>query len=256
MIVKRKIFGILGETRFWARLMTPVLPMRRSILRLILELPGTIFGAIIGFIIGLVNEVRHVVWGIQAKRHRSNDVHEKTVAKEKSFSDVPLTDDFSEYCKAIPRYKDLAGFYSWNHKSMKDLPEKVKVFIYKGYPSFFGLETPEKITEYRKDYMQSKEAPGDYAEILFTYGGELVYVWDFDKQCWYVQDRTYTPQKEWMIKGDVLDALRIHFDPKKNPLLEQRIKVWEEKTGGNEFMKLYCEEILEVIDAVRKDHKK
>ena len=204
-------------------------------------------------LIGIKNVAKHIVGKRgECKEHTAKiGEHEKNV--EKSFSDVPLKADLSQYCKSIPDYAKLCALKKFNKDLLEGTPDRVLGLIKRCFPSFLGLAEPEIITEYREDYINSKECPGDYAEILFTFGEELVYLWDFDKESWFVQDRTYNPMKEWKINGSILKAIRENFDPLKNPLLQKRVDAWEKNFSDQDepiknYMRVYCKMLLNAID--------
>jgi hypothetical protein len=204
-------------------------------------------------LVGIKNFAKHIKGGGKEVKEHTAKMGEHGKNLERAFSDVPIKADFNQYCKAIPDYANLYALKKFNNTILEGTPDKVLGLIKKCFPSFLGLVEPEVITEYREDYINSKECPGDYAEILFTFGEELVYLWDFDKQSWYVQDRTYNPRKEWMISRRILEALKINFDPSKNQLLQSRLESWEKSfsdqpDGIKYYMRRYCDRLLGAIN--------
>ena len=204
----------------------------------------------------LKNSVKHII--TRVKENKDHDTSSHNSALEKTFSDMPRKADLLEYCEAIPSYDRLMRLQEINKSIIRDLPGDMQEFIWRHFPSFLVLASPKQMNEYRKDYMnnKNKDLAGDYTEVLFTYGNELVYLWDFDVKAWYVQDRTYSPQREWEIDGNILDAIKINFDPKKNSLLKMRLEKWEKMTKDEDlrgYMRWYCNFLLQIIDQVKKD---
>ena len=248
VILRNKQFSIWSSTVDWAKKFTPRIPIGENA-KLYFLWPGTILGAMVGFIKGI--KEKHSITGSTSNDHGKGD-HGPL---EKKFSDVPMDADFNEYCKEIKEYAKLAALSSYNFRILKSVPEEGQKFIWKCFPSFMVLAKPEEIRSYREDYMSdpSAKGAGDYAEVLFTFGNELVYLWDFDRKAWYVQDRTYNPRKEWRIKdNDLFGAIEINFDPKYNKLLANRLDAWDNKYGDTGFdMRKYCECLLSAIKLVK-----
>lgn len=160
-------------------------------------------------------------------------------SQEKSFSEVPRDAKFRDYCKSIPGYEKLEVLKIINLEILKNLSTEKRKFIWKYFPSILTVSSPEEINSFRDDNINSPEPKnGDYAEVFFAYGNELVFIWDFDRKGWFVQDLTYSPFKEIKIEdNDILGYLKNYaFNPKVNKLLGKRVKSWisggfQEKTG-------------------------
>lgn len=233
----------------WAKKFTPRIPIGNT--KLYLLWPGTIIGALVGVFKALVSKFKHTdnTTGKPCNEHQDTE----HTAGEKRFSDVPLEADFDEYCKIIPGYKNLAYLNSLNFRLLDGVPEESKRLIWKYLPSFLVLATPKDIREYRKDYL-SDENPRDYAEILFMFGNELVFIWDFDTEAWYIQDKTYKPQKEWRIgnskKEELLQALAKFCDPERDELLKHRLEAMD--PDHREMFTNYCKILGNCIKDVSK----
>lgn len=181
---------------------------------------------------------KHFIAGKPTKEHETNH----TESKQKSFSDLSLNSDFNVYSKVIPGYSELVALSEIGKDMFKkqQIPANVGDNIFKYFPSYFGVVDPETINKYRKDYIDNNN--GDWAEILFLYGGELVYVWDFDKNSWYVLDKTHTPVKEFkLVNNNIFLTILQNFDPEKDNVLKMRLE-YLEKSNPNaaEFFKSYC----------------
>ena len=201
----------------------------------------------------LAMQFRHWICGKPVQSEHAEEHNDEQV-KEKEFSDVPLDADIEEYCKVIPGYKDLLTLQAMNFEILKGLNKDQKEVIWKLLPSFLVIAGPKTIREYREDYMNAKECSGDYAEILFSFGNELVYLWDFDRKKWYVQDRTYSPHKEWTFPNEyLLGAIAEAFNPDKNELLRHRVGRGNDKAPEEwtKFAESYCKLLLNLIQDVR-----
>lgn len=77
-------------------------------------------------------------------------------------------------------------------------------------PGYMDLLSVEKITEYRKDSI--KNGKDDYSEILFMFGGKLVFGFNFSKKYWFIRCNTRNMSKSWKIKeGDFWNAVSYTF---------------------------------------------
>lgn len=73
-----------------------------------------------------------------------------------------------------------------------------------------NLLSVEKITEYRKDSISNEK--DDYSEILFMFGGKLVFGFNFSKNYWFIRCNTKNINKSWKIKeGDFWNAVSYTF---------------------------------------------
>lgn len=245
----QKAFSLWEDTLEWAHKFTPRIPLPDKTKLLILG-PWTLVGGVIGFFKGLASKVKHYLKGMPVKEHTGDHKEEP---REKQFSDVPEELDFKEYSEVIPGYERLCLMSATNFRILSKLTPENRKFIWKNFPSFLVVADPETINRYRKDF---REAYGsDYSEILFSYGNEIDFLWDFDKEQWYARDHTYSPSKEYLIKNnDIFKAIRETYDPSKNPLLKARLEKWEgdEKLSKSFNMRGYCEAILEMIDKFGK----
>lgn len=199
-----------------------------------------------GFFKGLASKIKHFIKGTPVKEHTGDHKEEP---REKQFSEVPKELDFQGYCKVIPGYKELCALSSMNFRVLEKLSPENRKFIWKNFPSFLVVANPETINKYREDFREKYGQ--DYSEIMFVYGNEIDFVWDFDKEGWYVRDHTYTPLKEYKISNnDILGAIKVVFDPSKNPLLKARVDRWmnEEKLASQFNMREYCNVVLNLID--------
>ena len=238
----QKASSLWDDTLEWAKKFTPKIPLPDKS-RLVILGPWTIAGGVVGFFKGLASKIKHYIKGTPSKEHIGDHKEEP---REKQFSE---TLDFKEYCKLIPGYKELCALSTFNFRILKKLSTENRKFIWKYFPSFLVVANPETINEYRKDFREKYGQ--DYSEILFAYGNEIDFVWDFDKEGWYVRDHTYTPLKEYKVtNNDILGAIKAVFDPSKNPLLKARVDKWmgEEKFASQFNMQEYCNIILEMID--------
>ena len=194
----------------------------------------------------LAKRFKHPVTGKPTKGY---DIKHKETTK--NFSDVSLNADFSEYSKKIPFYELLTNLAAVEKKilKMQNTSEDEIDFIYKYFPSFQGLCDPETINLYRKNYIKSENK--DFAEILFAFGGELVYVWDFDNNSWHVFDTTYSPSKGWELTSkNIFESLRQTFDENENELLKNRLKTVEDKyPEQHKVLKKYCKDMLNLVEA-------
>ncbi len=248
IILRQKNYSEFSDTVLnWAKKFTPRIPIGN--IRLNIIWPGTVLGALVGVFVGGIKELAKIfkhsksinsigkpsTEHINTEEHSANDL-----IRERHFSDTPLKSDFFDYCKVIPGYKSLAYLNNLNFKLLEGTSEDWKKNIWKYFPSFLVLSTPEEITSYRKDYL-SAENPSDYAEILFMYGNELKLIWDFDRESWYVMDFTYNPPKEWKIGGkEDLEKVLLNFcDPDKDELLKHRIESAKDESMAN-LLKKYC----------------
>ena len=253
MIIKRKLYSIGGDMIDWAKKFTPRIPLGRNT-KLYFLWPGTIVGAIFGLLKGIVTKIKHLIKGTPTSDHEPVQ-HADSLDRERAFSDVSLDADIYEYMKVIPGYKELIKLNVINNNILNGMRDEDVELVWKLLPSFLSVSSPNKINKYREDYMNSDEKPGDYAEILFTYGNELVYLWDFDRKAWYIQDRTYNPSKEWKIeKGDILSAIAMNFNPEKNELLKYRIGKDSDRVpkSWSDWAEAYCKIILDAVEAAKK----
>lgn len=77
-------------------------------------------------------------------------------------------------------------------------------------PGYMNLLSIEKITEYRKDSIS--KGKDDYSEILFMFGGKLVFGFNFSKNYWFIRCNTRNINKSWKIKeGDFWNAVSYTF---------------------------------------------
>lgn len=186
--------------------------------------------------------------GNQCEEHKLLGHHDISgLVKEKEFSNISKT--FEEYCDLIPGYKSLAYLNNLNFKLLEGTSEELKKYIWTYFPSFFVLAKPDEIDQYREDYL-SDPNPQDYAEILFMYGNELVFLWDFDKKSWYLLDKTYKPQKEWRIDGGkdgLRQALLKFCDSERDELLKRRIETIKSKEGSK-AIRDYCSALIDLIN--------
>lgn len=207
--------------------------------------PLKIIKGVWDFFRGMASKIKHHIPGKPVKEHTKTHPEEGEITKQ--FSDSP------EYCKIIPGYEELSVLSSLNFKILKPLGPEGRKFIYKYFPSFLLVVDPETINRYREDFR--KKYGQDYSEIMYAFGGEMDFLWDFDKEKWYAKDTTYNPAKEYEIRGnDILGALSIIFDPTKNKLLRARLEMWEsdEYLSGKFDMRKYCETILKMLNTVKK----
>ena len=250
-VVKEKHFSIWSDTLDWAKKFTPRIPLGDKS-NLILLGPWTMVGGVIGFFKGLASKFSHWISGKPSNDHEKEKIHSTNLEK-KQFSDVSLDADYKEYCKIIPKYEELSVLSSLNYKLLDQLTKENRKFIWQVFPSFLVISSPEKINEFRKDFID--KFGEDYAEIMFSFGGEIDYIWDFDRESWYTRDHTYNPAKEWKISGnDIIGCIKQTFNPEMNDLLKERLKKWEsdEKLSSQFDMRKYCEEILKLIETVNK----
>jgi len=193
---------------------------------------------------------KHPVKGvpIKGKVDKSHKI-EANFKKTKRFSDISTDLGLEEYCKLIPGYQQLWLSLSFANMILLDnISFENKKFICDYFPSLIILSSPDQINKYRQDYMS--DIGIDMSEILFTFGDELVYGWNFDQKAWCVQDRTYNPAKEWRISDNskIFNCIAYSFDPDHNTLLQQRINVWEGE-GNNEVfnMREYCNVLRDLL---------
>lgn len=247
------MFSVWGDTLNWAKKFTPRIPLGNNS-RLFILGPWTALGAIVGLIAGLKNKFSHPKVGSVEKDHsNTNVIHNANMTQQKAFSDRGISKlDFKQLCEEVPGYDKIALLCNMNWDLLDKLSNDNKMFIWKNFPSFLIVAKPDQIYAYRQDFISKSNE--DYSEILFTFGNELVYLWDFDKKYWSVQDRTYSPKKEWRIEGDILDGIKHTFDPKNNQLLQKRIEAFESDPElANSFnIRKYCETILKLIDLAKK----
>ena len=249
IILRQKNYSTFGDTVWsWAKKFTPRIPIGNT--RLFILWPGTLLGALVGVFKGIASKFKHTdnTIGKPCNEHQNT---EHSVG-EKRFSDVPIEADFEEYCKVIPGYKNLAYLNTLNFKLLDDVPEESKRLIWKYLPSFLTVSTPKDIEVYRKDYL-SDETPRDFAEILYMYGNELVFIWDFDTEAWYIQDKTYKPQKEWKIgnkKEDLLQLLIKFCDPERDGLLKHRLEAMD--PDYRDMFTNYCKILRNCIEKISK----
>lgn len=199
----------------------------------------------------IAKRIKHKIQGRQTSEH-PQAIHGDE--SQKSFSDVSLDPTLENYTKTVPGYSNLQSLSIKNLKYLLDMgltAENIAV-IQKLFPSFISLADPKKITLFRNDYINGEK--GDYAEILFMYGNEVDFIWDFDKESWYLRDHTFTPSKEYIINdGRLKEAIRNLFNPDSDELLRHRIEKWEAKEDLNEDFNVrsYCEYMLNLIDSDR-----
>ncbi len=252
IILRQKEYSEFSDTVLnWAKRFTPRIPIGNT--KLYLLWPGTIIGALVGVFKGLVNKFKHTD-NKTGKPSNEHDIEHTSgeLLKERKFSDIPET-TFEDYCKVIPGYKNLAYLNTINLETLKDYDYDWKRFIWMYFPSFLVVASPNEITEYRNDYL-SDENPQDYSEVLFMYGNELVFIWDFDRKAWYVQDKTYKPMKEWRIgdgrnaKEDLKKALINFCDPSKDELLKHRIEATSSNQDTVQSFYDYCDKLRNLIE--------
>lgn len=198
----------------------------------------------------LAKRFKHFVVGKKVDEHNDEIRQDHVEPRQKKFSKISLNADAFTYFKEIPSYKELMTCSAAEDKMLEknQATEGFKDYIYKYFPSFQGLCLPNTINEYRKDYISTDD--GDWSEILFLYGGELVYIWDFDRNSWYVLDKTYVPKKEWKIEGtkNLFKVLLSSFDREKDELLNRRLESLKEKDENlYRSMEQYCDIMLSLV---------
>lgn len=254
IILRQKKFSRFSDTVLdWAKKFTPRIPIGNT--RLYILWPGTIIGALVGVFKGLADKFKHGTSNNVGKPCTEHELEHtsKDVFKERKFSDVDLESTFEDYCNIIPGYKSLAYLNNLNFELLKGTSEDYKKTLWTYFPSFFVLSRPNEINDYRRDYL-SDDDPQDYAEILFMYGDELIFLWDFNRENWYVLDKTYTPKKEWKItngKEGLRDVLLNMCDPEKDALLKHRISAAKDQEMVK-IMENYCKTLRMLIEKAFK----
>lgn len=256
IILRQKEYGeVWDKTIEWAKHLTPRIPLSKTTGLRILW-PGTLVGAAIGLFIGVCKKLAKLFKHISKNNNKINPSNDHSKSVEKRFSDVPVHANMGDYLLNIPEYGKLLALFKYNHEILKTFPEENKKLLWKIFPGYLVVANGEEINGYRKDYMKEKSNPGDYSEILFMYGNELVFLYDFDRKAWYVQDRTYNPKKEWKIAdGKLFDYILDMFDPKNDELLKRRIDKWKElNSEDNElssFPEKYLKELIRVTTILK-----
>lgn len=86
-----------------------------------------------------------------------------------------------------------------------------KVYRSSSIPGYMNLLSIEKIAEYRKDSIKNRR--DDYSEILFMFGGKLVFGYNFSEQYWFIRSKTKNIDKAWKIKsGNFWKAITYTFN--------------------------------------------
>lgn len=235
------MYSVWSDTVDWAKKFTPKIPIGSNS-KLFLVGPWTVVGALAGVLVGLKNKFSHPKPVGSVSNSGERDFHPTEVTKL----------SFEDLAKEIPGYYKLVCLCKWNCDLLKDFHSDNREIIYKYFPSFLSVCDPNMIYDFRKGNV--KRAGLDTAVILSAYGEELLYYWNFNLKSWYVRDSAFNPAREFRIEGDILQAIKIVFDPKKNPLLEQRLQAWEsnEELESKFSMREYVKVILELIDKANK----
>lgn len=163
----------------------------------------------------------------------------KNNPSEKHFSDISQNQLVTELPKGynyLNAIRVVSNIYNVKVMGLETIKHFQKVF-----PTLDGLVPPDKIKEFREDFKKDSNGKQDFSEIIFIYGEELVYLYDYKNSYWFARDTTYKPMKEYFI-GDSKAAFKSiagAFDTEKDEILRNRINVLENKDTVD-WMYKYC----------------
>ena len=183
----------------------------------------------------------HVMAGISRFfKNLPNNIHKLILhrgEKEKLFSELSSEEkediyrkvyDFEENNENYKILKSLVKEYWKRLGPIENDPKLMKV-LYENCPTLLHLVHWQTIEEYVCDFYQNSGEK--YSEILFMYGGTLVFLYDFDKNFWSVQDWTYNPKKEWTFDSKLLfKIIARYFDPEHDAVYKHFLDSCSEKT--------------------------
>ena len=118
-------------------------------------------------------------------------------------------------------------------------------------PTFQDILSSTSIEKYSKDY--------DYkwTEVMYTYMNndahnfELLLLYDFEKNDWYVEDFTYNSPQEYKISS-LKDYLLLLFNPKRDLFLASKIAFFSKKDTSGYFKSIIPEYLKWHEDMINK----
>lgn len=203
----------------------------------------------LGSILGKLKTVGHYISGkISQLFHKNSDKSHLQEAKKEVISEQKSFSDIYDYSDLIPGYYTLWTANDVCRDAIAKLDivsssSDLKIFM-EEFP-YISIMSPNTIDRWRQDY--KNDGDGDWSEIIFMYGTELTYIWDFERKNWYVKDSTYNPAKEFYIGSNeksIVQNIINSFDPEKDTVLGDKIKDIRKRGKGTEIadkIEKYCE---------------
>ena len=155
-------------------------------------------------------------------------------------------------------YLDVLPLFSlsleyFDIKNEADLDKFFSSWIYKYFPTFVGLRSPETILKYRNDYI--KLGYGDFAEVIPLIGSGLVYMYDFEEEGWYIRKLDDSFTMTLVDNSHIFKSLRNEFDPTVNKSLGQKLSALREDDPElATYLEIYFTNIRNFLDNCPREY--